>query len=63
MKEITQHEIVEAVKSCKWRSVFAGVEICNGNCSPCYVEIDAGRCFTLKELFNGAPKEDEDETN
>lgn len=58
MKEITQHEIVEAVKSCKWRSVFAGVEICNGNCSPCYVEIDAGRCFTLKELFKDAQKEE-----
>lgn len=58
MKEITQREIMEAVKSCKWRSVFAGVEICNGNCCPCSVEIDAGRCFTLKELFKDAQKED-----
>ena len=58
MKEITQHEINKAVKSCAWRSVFGGVEICNGNCSPCWVEINAGRCYTLKELFKDAKKEE-----
>lgn len=58
MKAITQDEIEEAVKSCKWRSVFAGVAICNGNCCPCGVEIEAGRCYTLKELFRDAQKED-----
>ena len=58
MKDVTQHEIVEALKSCKWRSVIAGVEICHGNCSPCYVEIMRGRCFTLNELFKDAKKED-----
>lgn len=58
MAEITQQQINEAIKTCKWRQVFAGVDICSGNVGPCSKEIEAGRCVTLIELFQNEKKED-----
>lgn len=47
----TQDEIDQAIKSCVWRGSMGGVDICNGNISPCMKEIKAGRCDVLKRLF------------
>lgn len=58
MPDITEKEINEAIKHCMWRQDFMGTAICSGNCGVCCVEIESGRCDTLKRLFEKAAKEE-----
>lgn len=51
MAELTEKEINNAIKNCKWRQTSLGVPICGGNCNICAIEIERGRCDTLKKLF------------
>lgn len=56
--EITEEEIKEAIRNCKWRQDFHGTDICAGNCNLCFKEIEAGRCDTLKRLVEKHTKEE-----
>lgn len=58
MENPTQEEIHEAIKSCKWRKPFDGVDICSGNCNICLREIQARRCNALHQLFRDKAKEE-----
>ena len=51
MNEITQEIINKAISDCDWRIKVGGVYVCTGNCGVCQVEIEQGRCDTLKQLF------------
>ena len=51
MSEITQEDINNAITNCEWRINVDGAYVCGGNCGVCQVEIENGRCDTLKELF------------
>lgn len=61
MAEITDETIQEAIDKCFWRKVVHGVDICVGNCGACFVEIERGRCNTLRELFGKARQEENKE--
>lgn len=61
MAEITDETIQEAIDKCFWRKVVHGVDICVGNCGACSVEIERGRCNTLRELFGKARQEENKE--
>ena len=50
MPELTEEMLQEAVKNCKWRKKFFGIDICTGNCNVCAREIEAGLCDTLRQL-------------
>ena len=58
MRDITEKEINEAIEHCRWRQDFMGTVICSGSCGVCCVEINSGRCDTLKRLFKEAAKEE-----
>lgn len=49
--------IDKTIKECKWRNTKMGVAICNGNLNLCSLEIEHGRCETLKQLFNGTSEQ------
>lgn len=51
MTKLTEDEINNAIKGCKWRQTSLGVPICAGNCNICAIEIKRGRCDTLNKLF------------
>lgn len=53
MTEITEQQINDAVKNCKWRQEFCGIDICAGEVSPCVRIIEQGKCVTLMELISG----------
>lgn len=57
MDEITNEIIEQAIKECHWRMVVHGVDVCKGNSNVCAVEIDRGRCDTLRQLFQKARKD------
>ena len=61
MAEITNKMIQEAIDKCFWRKVVHGIDICAGNCEACSVEIERGRCDTLRKLFGKARKEENKE--
>ena len=51
MNEITKEAINEAIDNCEWRMDVCGAFVCTENCGVCRVEIEQGRCDTLKRLF------------
>lgn len=51
MNTPTQEDINKAIHDCFWRKDICGVDICAGNCCPCALEIERGRCDTLRRLF------------
>ena len=61
MDTITNEMIEQAIKECHWRMVVHGVDVCVGNCGACAVEIERGRCNTLRQLFQKARKEENKE--
>ena len=62
MAEITQEAIDEAINNCSWRVIVHDVPICTGNCGACQVEIERGRCDTLKQLFAKSQRSDSVDT-
>ena len=53
---MTQEQIDEAIKNCRWLSQNRGLgnqipDICSGECLPCAKVIESGKCETLIELF------------
>ena len=60
MRQPTQEEINDAIKTCRWRQSFNGTDICSGNCNVCLREIQAGRCDALRRLFAECGKEQSD---
>ena len=57
MAEITEKDINHAIRTCHWRKDVGGVAICSGNCNICEIEIERGRCETLKEIFKQIKEE------
>lgn len=51
MKEITDKDIRQAVKTCQWRVEIQGISVCKGMLGACERVIEAGQCDTLIELF------------
>lgn len=51
MKEITDEDIRQAVKTCEWRAEVQGISVCKGMLGACERVIEAGKCDTLIELF------------
>lgn len=50
MPKLTEEMLQEAVKNCKWRQNFQGIDICTGDCAPCQRIIESGKCDTLRRL-------------
>lgn len=50
-KEITDADIEQAIKTCKWRMKVDGIDVCRGECNVCIRTIEAGKCDTLQNLF------------
>lgn len=53
---MTQKDIDDAIKNCRWKSQNRGLgrlieDICTGECLPCSKVIENGKCDTLIELF------------
>lgn len=55
---VNDKDIKHAVRTCRWRHTVGGVPICAGNCNICSIEIERGRCDTLKQLFANDRNED-----
>lgn len=53
---MTQKQIDNAIKNCRWLSQnrqFSLIpDICSGYCLPCVKVVESGKCDTLQELFN-----------
>lgn len=56
----SQEDIDKAIRDCFWRKDMYGVDICAGNCAPCQVEIERGRCDALRKLFAEVQKKGEE---
>ena len=56
---MTEKELNKAIQTCHWRQMFDGIPICRGDCAPCYMLIEQGRCNTLKRIFEKEPFEKE----
>lgn len=54
IEKITDEMIQKAIKTCEWRQDVGGIPICQGNVGACHREIEAGRCDTLRRLFEKA---------
>lgn len=54
---ISNDMIDKAIKECQWRNTEMGVAICNGNINLCSLEIEHGKCETLRQLFNGTSEQ------
>lgn len=59
MAELTEKQLQDAIKNCKWRQDFGGVDICTGDCAPCKHIIKSGQCYTLRVLVYESRKKDE----
>ena len=53
MDKETQAKVYQLIEDCHWRKEVHGVDICTGNCNVCMIEIERGRCPTLREYFSG----------
>lgn len=57
-KELTDSDIKKAIKNCKWKKNFGGIDVCVGVCNVCVKTIEDGKCDTLQRLFqNGGTDE------
>lgn len=59
MAELTEKQLQDAIKNCKWKYDLCGVAICTGECAPCNHIIKSGRCDTLKTIVHERRKKDE----
>lgn len=48
---MTEKELNKAIDTCHWRQMFDRIPICRGDCAPCYMLIEQGRCDTLRRIF------------
>lgn len=60
MKEITDKDIRQAVKTCQWRVENQGISLCKGMLGVCERVIETGKCDTLIKLFEQDGGEDND---
>ena len=51
MKEITDKDIRQAVKTCQWRVKNQSISLCKGMLGVCERVIETGKCDTLIKLF------------
>ena len=58
MSELTEKQLQDAIKNCKWRNDFGGIAICTGDCAPCDLIVESGKCDTLITLVHESRKED-----
>lgn len=56
---VTEKELNEAIRTCPWRQMLGDIAICRGDCAPCYMLIEQGRCDTLNRIFEKEPFEKE----
>ena len=55
-KEITDADIKQAIKNCRWRTNIGGIDVCKGICNVCIKTIEDGKCDTLQKLFRKEEK-------
>lgn len=58
-KELTDADMKQAIKGCKWRTNVGGIDVCGGLCNVCIKTIEDGKCDTLQRLFQTRGTDDE----
>jgi len=56
MAEITEKDIIHAIRTCHWRFAVNGqrnLHLCGGACNICEKLIEDGKCDTLQRLYHG----------